>query len=187
MSSEQSISQFYMHSECCCRCRRCYCRCSVCCYTAVVASAGVVLLPGTVRHRVPDGDICCWFIESDPSVFFLFIQTRFIFVYPLAVLSLLLPRFAYILGNYGHARSQGGCRPVPPCRSYYIVKWSYYSSRLVYTVQNCSLPAYYCSSTYIPGMPYIFTSGASPRRADVRLRLRARPEWSRMQENLGRK
>ena len=64
-----------------------------------------------VRHRVPDGKICCWFIESDPSVFFLFTQTRLILVYPLAVLSHLRPRFAYILGNYGHARSQGGRQP----------------------------------------------------------------------------
>ena len=32
-------------------------------------------------------------------------------MYPLAVLSLLRPRFAYILGHYGHARSQGGHQP----------------------------------------------------------------------------
>ena len=38
-----------------------------CCYSS-----------SAVRHRVPDGQICCWFIESHHSVFFLFIQTRFI-------------------------------------------------------------------------------------------------------------
>ena len=41
----------------------------VCCYSAVVAAA--------VCHRVPDGQICCGFVESDLSVFF--IQTQFIF------------------------------------------------------------------------------------------------------------
>ena len=110
VSSEQSRSQFYMHTECCCCC-------SVCCYTAVVAAAAVMLLPAAVRHRVPDGQIWCWFIESDPSVFFLFIQTLFIFdgtPWQYSVSS----RFACILGNYGHARSQGGRQPTtarPPC------------------------------------------------------------------------
>ena len=37
-----------------------------------------LLLLAAVRRRVPDGKICCWFIESDSSVFFLFIQTRYI-------------------------------------------------------------------------------------------------------------
>ena len=50
VSSEQSRSQFYMYTECCCRC---YC-CSVCCYSAVAAAA-VLLIPAAVRHRVPDG------------------------------------------------------------------------------------------------------------------------------------
>ena len=58
----------FMHTECCCRC--------MCCYAAVVAAAAVLL--AAVRRRVPDGKICCWFIESDSSVFFLFIQTRYI-------------------------------------------------------------------------------------------------------------
>ena len=108
LSSEQLRSQFCMHTEC----RRCCCRCSVCCYTAVVAAAVVLLLPASVRHRVPDGQIWCWFIESDPSVFFLFIQTRLIFDVPLdSTVSHLPSRFAYILGNYGHVRSQGGRQP----------------------------------------------------------------------------
>ena len=72
VSSKQSRSQFYMRTECCCWC------CSVCCYAPFVAAAAVLLLPAAVRHRVPDGQICCWFIESDPSVFFLPIQARFL-------------------------------------------------------------------------------------------------------------
>ena len=39
----------------------------------------LLLLSAAVRHRVPDSQICCRFIESDPSVFFLLIQKRFIF------------------------------------------------------------------------------------------------------------
>ena len=37
-----------------------------------------MLRPAAVCHYVPDGQICCWFIKSDPSVFFVFIQTRFV-------------------------------------------------------------------------------------------------------------
>ena len=69
-------------------------------------------------QAVPDGKICCWFIESDPSVSFLFIKNRFIFYgtpgSTTAVVSRLRPRFAYILGIYGLARSQGGRQPERP-------------------------------------------------------------------------
>ena len=72
VSSKLSSSQFDMHTECCC----CCCCCSVSCYTAVaVAAAAVLLFPAAVRHRVPDGQICCWFIESDHSVLLLSNQT----------------------------------------------------------------------------------------------------------------
>ena len=48
-------------------------------------------------------------IESDPTVFFLLIQTRYILDVPLvSTVSHVRSRFAYILGNCGHARSQGG-------------------------------------------------------------------------------
>ena len=61
-----------------------------------------VLPPAAVRHRVPDGRIRCWFIESDCSVSFLLIQTRFFFMVPLgSTVWRLQPRFAYILGIYG--------------------------------------------------------------------------------------
>ena len=73
----------------------------LCCYPAVAAAA-VLLLAAAVRYRVPDGKNCCWFIESDPSAFFLSIQTRFIFDVPLgSTVSYLRPRFAYILGSHG--------------------------------------------------------------------------------------
>ena len=56
------------------------------CIQSAVAAAVAALCCNTaaVRHCLPDGKSCCWFIESDPpSVFFLFIQTRFIFDVPL--------------------------------------------------------------------------------------------------------
>ena len=86
--------------------------------TAAIAVAGalrvgILLFPGAVRHRVPDRPICCWSIESDPSVFVLFIQTRFTFDVPLGsnAVSHSRSRFAYTLGNYGHALSQGRRQP----------------------------------------------------------------------------
>ena len=45
----------------------------------LLAAVAVLLLASAVRHRVPDGQVYSCFINSDPSVFFLFIQTRFIF------------------------------------------------------------------------------------------------------------
>ena len=58
--------------------------------TGVVAVAAAAL-----RYHVPGGKRCCWLIESDSIQFFLFMQTRLIIMYPLAVLSHLRPRFAY--------------------------------------------------------------------------------------------
>ena len=37
---------------------------ALCCYTAAVAGAAAA-----VRHRVPDGKKCCWFIESEQVAF----------------------------------------------------------------------------------------------------------------------
>ena len=39
----------------------------------------LLLLLAAAVHRVPDSKISCWFIESDSSVFFPFIQTRFFY------------------------------------------------------------------------------------------------------------
>ena len=86
---------------CCCSellsCCRCSCSAAACCCC-----------------HVPDGQVCCWLIESDPSVFLLLVQTRFIIdvLVPLGSdVSYLRPRFADTLGNYGHARSQGEHHP----------------------------------------------------------------------------
>ena len=59
---------------------------------------------------VPDGRICCCFVESS-VLFCSSLKHDPFFMYPLAVLSHLRPRFAYILGHYGVARSQGGHQP----------------------------------------------------------------------------
>ena len=52
-----------------------------------------------------------------PAFFILLIQTRFFFMYPLAVLlsvafTTSICPYRYIVGNYGHAQSQGGRQPV---------------------------------------------------------------------------
>ena len=114
VSSEQSTCQFYVHAY-----RGLPCRCClVCCYTTAVPAAAVLLLPPAVRRRVPDGQIC-GFIESDPSVSCHSNATYF--DVPLGRnVSHLRSRFAYILGNCGHARSQGGRQPAaakPPSYS----------------------------------------------------------------------
>ena len=75
--SRPLVSSMYMHTECCC--------CSVYCYTGVVAVAAVLLLPAAARHRVPDGQIWCWFVESDPSVFFIFYKRGSFFMYPVPI------------------------------------------------------------------------------------------------------
>ena len=87
---------------------------ALCCYTAVVAAAAAA-----VRHRLPDAQFFCWFTESDPSVFFLFIRTRFIFdAPPLAVLcriyGLDLLRLV-ITGMRGANAGVSSPRRSPPC------------------------------------------------------------------------
>ena len=77
----------------------------MCCCTAVVAAPAAA-----VRHRVPDGTNCCWFIESDCIYGFLSLhsQTRFIFnvcTYPLAVLFVFTASICLIL----HPRQLKAC------------------------------------------------------------------------------
>ena len=89
------------------------------CCTAVVAAAAAAVV-----HRVPDGKNCCGFNESDSSVFFLSIQTRFILMYPLAVLSHSRPRFAYkissvITGMRGAKAGVSPPRRSTPCKYMY--------------------------------------------------------------------
>ena len=69
VSSEQQRSRFYF----------CAYRVLLLLRLLCVAILLLLLLPAAVRRCVPDGQIWCWFIESDPSVFFVFIQSRFIF------------------------------------------------------------------------------------------------------------
>ena len=37
------------------------------CVAILLLLLQLLLLAAAVRHRVPDGKICCWFIESDSS------------------------------------------------------------------------------------------------------------------------
>ena len=76
-----------MYIERCCRCC-----CSMLIYCCVAAAA-------TVRHRVPGAKNCCRSIESGFGVFCFFIQTRYVSIVPLAVLSRLRSRFTYITSS----------------------------------------------------------------------------------------
>ena len=111
---EQELCTWYelyyinMHTECFCRCC-----CSVCWSTAAVAAAAACCCSSSCA-----GWQSCRFIDSDSSVLLVFIL---FLTYPLAVLAPLRPRFACILGNYGHARGQGGRQPAaakPPSTHY---------------------------------------------------------------------
>ena len=56
---------------------------SALCVAILLLLLQLQLLAAAARHRVPDGNICCRFIEFDASIFFLFVQTRSIFNAPL--------------------------------------------------------------------------------------------------------
>ena len=81
MSSEQSRSQLYIIYICLQSAAAAAALCVALLLLWLLAAAAM-LFPTAVRHRVPDGQIWCWFIEYDLSVFFLFIQTRFFFYPP---------------------------------------------------------------------------------------------------------
>ena len=85
---------------------------------AVVTAAAVLLLHPAVPHRVPDGNICCWHIESDPSVFFSS-KRDFLLVYPLAVLCCIygldLPTSPAITGMRGAKAGCSASRQIPSC------------------------------------------------------------------------
>ena len=55
--------------------------------------------------------------------FLRFTQARFLLMLYLAVLSHLRPRFAYILGHYRHARSQGGRQPAAAKPPFYTIQY----------------------------------------------------------------
>ena len=123
MSSEQWISQFICIQSAVAAAASTLCVAIL--LLTVVAAAAVLLLPAAVRHRVPDGQICCWFIESDASVFFLFIQERFSFdgtPRPYCVAFT-----ASMLGNYGiracaEPRRASARRGEPPL----VCKYTYF-------------------------------------------------------------
>ena len=124
VAPEQSrISFICMHTECCCR-HRCCCCCFVCCYTAAVAAAAVLLLPAAVRHHVPDGQICCCFIESDPTQCFSSFKREDFLWYPLAVLyriyGLDLPTSSVTTGMRGAKAGVSPPRRSPPCNYVYL-------------------------------------------------------------------
>ena len=107
----------FIHKERCCRCF-----CSVCCFTAVVPPPAAAAL----RHRVPDGKVVAGSVNLIPSiVLFLFILKHDLFsMYaPIgsAVTFTASTCLYYTLGNYGHARSQGGRQSAaakPPLHKY---------------------------------------------------------------------
>ena len=59
-------------------------------------------------------------LNMTPIVSFRFIQTLFLMVPLRSTVSHLRPRFAYILGSYGHVRGQGGHHPAVAKPPFYI-------------------------------------------------------------------
>ena len=93
----------FTHTECCCRC--------MCCYAAVVAAAAVLL--AAVRRRVPDGKICCWFIEADFSVLlFYFSSFKHDFVFYAFTASIYVPGIQVVEFEYGGVVHRNFDRPV---------------------------------------------------------------------------
>ena len=69
---DNTCLQLYLCHSCCC--------CVVCCNTAVAAAAAACCCCSS--SCAGKQNLLLWFIASDCSVFFLFIQTRFIFNVP---------------------------------------------------------------------------------------------------------
>ena len=115
-----------MHTACCC-CRCCCC----CCVLYLVSDGNTVFVAGSLN-----------LISAFPFSSF---KHDLCLMYPLAVLSHLWPRFAYILGYLrysGHARSPGGRQPAaakPP--SYMILT---ISGRPFITPDNVFFIRKYC-------------------------------------------
>ena len=67
---------------------------ALCCSLAAVPATAGLLLADVVRDRVPGHTIsCCVFLDLIPVFSSLHFKTRFIFMYPLAVLSHVEPGF----------------------------------------------------------------------------------------------
>ena len=82
----------------CCCCSS-YCRCLL------------LVLAGAVHHRVPDDKFGAGSLNLISGFYFSPFTHELFSMYPLAAMSQLSPRLAYTLGNYRHARSQGGRQP----------------------------------------------------------------------------
>ena len=103
----------YIHTEYCCRCCCCFVPGMLLYCSAATASCCRSSCAGWRK-------LFCWFIESDPFCFSSFKR----FYVPLGsttVVSHLRSRFAYILGDCGHARSQGGRQPAAAKPRWYII------------------------------------------------------------------
>ena len=74
----------------------------------------LLLLRAVVRHLVPDGKFVAGSLHLIRLFYFSSFKDDLVLIYPLTVLSHLRPRFSYILGNSGHARSQGGPAAAKP-------------------------------------------------------------------------
>ena len=109
------VPGMYLHTECCC------CRCC-CCGVAILLlqqQCWCFLLLFVIVCRM--AKFVADLLNLIPVFSFSSFKRDLFLLYPLAVLSRLRPRFAYILGNYGHERSQGGVSPPrrsPPCILY---------------------------------------------------------------------
>ena len=85
----------------------------------------VVAAAAAVRHRVADGETCCWFIESDSLQCFLSLYSNtidFCCMHSLAVRSHIWPRYAHtassvITGMRGAKAGVSPPRRSPPCTS----------------------------------------------------------------------
>ena len=96
------------------------CCCVVCCYTADAAAAATCCCCSSSCAGWQN--LLLWSIASDPSVFFLFLQTRFIFNVPLgstAVASIYLTNIYTSSVVTGMCGAKAGVRPTrrsPPCK-----------------------------------------------------------------------
>ena len=130
-----------MNTGCCCCC--CF---SVCSYTAVAAAApaaaAVLLLPAAVRHRVPYGQIWCWFIECDSIYCFLSLHSHtrlYLMCVPLGSVVAVSASIClyYILGSYGMRGAKTGVIPPrrsPPCTRYHITAPFYLYTNVSYVI-----------------------------------------------------
>ena len=118
---------------------------------------------------VPDDRHRCWFTESSVFVCSSLKDDPFL-MYPLAVLSHLHPRFAYILGHDGHARSQGGHQPAAAQSPSYTNIILFYFISILFT-RSCIVFGLLSRSLPSPGRSSDSQASLSPPRYGSRLSL----------------